>query len=241
MFVGEGPGVEEEEYGRPFIGRSGKILRGVLTQLGFQDFYITNAVTCRSCAPMLDPQGNPRLRKGLPIYKDEKPLPVHLSACNPRLQDEIYLVDPVVIVALGGTAAEVLLGRPLSILSMRGNPEHIEIAGAAHRPNLTDKKGAWHRKAAGQLSYPTEQNTVRYLVVPTLHPAYVARNLADRGPRSAFQLFVSDIKLALKIYTRYKGEAYGEAVDTEEEENQMDAVAVREEFDNAEDDFDIDD
>lgn len=231
MFIGEGPGVEEEAEGRPFIGRSGKILRGILQKLDFKDFYITNAVTCRACVPAEDAQGNPRFRKGVQVFKDERPLPPYLAACNPRLQEEIYLVDPIVIVALGGTAAETLLGRSVSILAIRGIPEHMSIKGAAFSPSVTDKKGVWGRKQGGHLVYPIEQNEVRYLVLPTLHPAYVARQMSDKGPRSPFMQFVDDIKMAIKVYHQYRFEVFGEVI-----EETPDDVDVREEFDD--EDFD---
>jgi DNA polymerase len=215
MFVGEGPGVDEEDQGVPFIGRSGKILRAVLARFGYENQYITNAVSCRACTPILDADGNQRFRRGgkgsvIPMFKDEPPLPVQLDACFPRLQEEIYLVDPVVIVTLGATAAKTLLRRPVSITKDRGNPEHAYITGALHKPVITEKKKAWVRKVGGVLHAPTEPSQVAYLVVPTLHPAYVARQLADKGPLSAFKLFASDIRLAIKIYERYMLEVHGE-------------------------------
>lgn len=210
MFVGEGPGIEEEEQGRPFVGTSGAILRQILSKLNFTTYYITNCVTCRSCTIVVDDAGNPRLRRGLPMYKDERPIAPQIEACRPRLEEEIYRVDPVVIVALGGTAAETLLRRQVSITKIRGIVEHAYVHGATHVPVLTEKKGAWARKSGGALSFPTEPNEVRYLVVPTLHPAFVARQLADKGPRGAFQLLVSDIKLAIKIYERHQLYIYGD-------------------------------
>lgn len=207
LFIGEGPGVEEERAGVPFVGTSGKILRNIIEKLQLSTYYITNIVSCRACVPVVDEAGNPRLRKGLPIFKDEKPLPTYIESCRARLEEEIYLVDPVVIVTLGNTAAEAILRRSVSITKMRGSPEECWVTGRTSRPVLTEKKNAWVRKSGGRLNLPTEPNKVHYLVVPTLHPAYVARQLADKGPQSPFRMLVDDINLAKRIFNRYVLEA----------------------------------
>lgn len=214
MFIGEGPGRNEEAQGRPFIGKSGMILRYVLEKLGATNCYVTNVVCCRSCSPVLDDAGNPILRsygKGpaLPVFRDEPPLPSHMDACMPRLYEEIYLVDPILIVTIGAKAAEALLGHSVKIGTIRGTETTIEIPGALARAVLTDKKGVWVRKSGGKLIQPTEQGTVKYLMIPTLHSAFVARRLADRGPDSATRLFVKDIRYAVKTYERILYEIYG--------------------------------
>ena len=212
LFVGEGPGKNEEWQGRPFIGRSGKILRKVVEALGANDYsYITNAVTCRSCSAVMDQAtGTPMLRENRRtgqkevIYKDEPPSPIHINACLPRLYEEIYLVDPIVIVSLGAKAAEALTGGSVTITTERGKERHVGIPGMTYKPVLTEKKGVWIRKVRGQLVSPVEQNEVRYLLVPTLHPAYVDRKLGDKGPASPFRQFFADIKKAIKIYERHQ-------------------------------------
>lgn len=128
----------------------------------------------------------------------------------PRLHEQIYLVDPVLIVSLGGPATEMLIGKSVAITQERGKERHITIPGATHRPVLTDKKKAWLRKVAGRLVAPTEPNEVRYLLLPTLHPAFVARRIEDRGPKSPIRQFASDIRKAIKIYEMYMMEVLGE-------------------------------
>lgn len=212
LFVGEGPGKNEEWQGRPFVGRSGKILRSVLEHLGATDVsYITNVVACRSCAPLIDQntntpmtRENKRTGKHELIWKDEPPSPIHMNACMPRLYEEIYLVDPVVIVALGNKAAEALTGGSVTITTERGKERHISIPGMTSRAVLTEKKGAWLRKVKGQYIAPVEQNEVRYLLVPTLHPAYVDRKLSDKGSSSPFRQFFADIQKAVKIFERHQ-------------------------------------
>lgn len=216
MFIGEGPGEVEENSGRPFVGPSGEILRGILNRLGVENHYISNIISCRSCEPFADAAGNPIIRKsfrGPPrfIWKDMPPSPAAIEACKPRLYEEIYLVDPVVIVALGATAAKTLLRKHVAITdpSIRGQPVHIQVPGAGMRAVVTDKKGVWARKIQGKLALPIERNEVSYLCIPTLHPAFVARRIADRGADSPFSQLAGDIKKAVQVYERFMTEAYG--------------------------------
>lgn len=214
MLIGEGPGKQEELAGEPFIGRSGQLLRKVLARLGIESVsYITNIVSCRSCAQDVDAAGIPlttRVRGvEVPKYKDQPPFPSQIEACLPRLLEEIYLVDPLVIVTLGGTAATALLRRPVTILRDSGNEEHIEVPGVAQVPNLTEKKGAWVRKVKGEWAAPTVRNRVRYLLIPTLHPAYVARSgAADFSDSSPLKKFFTHLKQAAADYVRL-AEYYG--------------------------------
>jgi uracil-DNA glycosylase len=209
MFIGEGPGREEEEWGRPFIGASGSLLRKILEGLGFTDHYITNLVACRSCEPRLDENQQPMFRGGRGgkpkelWMQDTPPKPMEWGACLARLHEEIYLVDPVVIVSLGGTAAEALIGRPVTITRDHGQPREIQIPGAGFDAVLTEKKREWYHKVRGQVVAPVRQASVGYLLVPALHPAYVLRKIADKGADSPFRLLVEDVRNAIKIYEEY--------------------------------------
>lgn len=216
MLVGEGPGADEELTGAPFVGRSGHILKRVLSVLGLADYYLTNIVCCRSCALVKNADGSPMMRKNfrkgghfLPVYKDEPPLPMQKAACRPRLLEEIYLVDPIIIVGLGGPACEALLGHSITITRDRGETSQISIPGASYRPVLTEKKQQWMRRVGGEDIAPTEPNEVLYHFIPTLHPAYVARELPDKGPGNAFQKFVADLKKAVTTYNTYLEEVFG--------------------------------
>lgn len=212
MFVGEGPGWREERDGRPFIGKSGSILRRALAKLGIDDIsYISNVVACRSCEQATDNLGQPifRERRGvkIPQWKDVSPPGPSVDACLPRLYEEIYIVDPVLVIALGVPASEALLGRSVKITKERGTPQHFTIPGAAWLPSLTEKKGVWRKDADGNLI--VEQNKVRYLLIPTLHPAHVLRMISDRGENSPFRQFMLDLKSATSIYERYMLEVHG--------------------------------
>lgn len=217
MFIGEGPGGTEEEQGRPFVGRSGQVLRRVIHKLGIAHCsYITNVVACRACAQAYTSEGQPmtrynrKLGRNLPVIRDEPPTPQQIVECLPRLYAEIYLADPILIVALGGEATKALITeRSFSIMSARGNTREITIPGAWHLPAVTEKKGVWLRKAKGQYIMPTEQNRVRYLLLPTLHPSFVLRKQRDRSFNNPVHVFLEDMKLAARIYDRYQVENCG--------------------------------
>jgi uracil-DNA glycosylase len=104
MFIGEGPGEEEDRQGEPFVGRAGQLLTEIITKgmgLRRSDVYIANIVKCR-------PPGN------------RNPEPDEIAACQPFLLAQIDAVDPQVIVALGKFAAQTLLETATPISKLRG-------------------------------------------------------------------------------------------------------------------------
>jgi uracil-DNA glycosylase family 4 len=104
MFVGEGPGREEDLQGEPFVGRSGQLLdRVVSEELGLtrDRFYIANVVKCR-------PPGN------------RDPLPAEIASCRPYLEQQIELIKPKVVVTLGNFATKLLLDTTEGITKVRG-------------------------------------------------------------------------------------------------------------------------
>ncbi|MDG2906802.1 MAG: uracil-DNA glycosylase [Acidimicrobiales bacterium] len=104
MFVGEGPGAQEDEQGLPFVGRSGRLLDRLLQEevgIDRSACYITNVVKCR-------PPGN------------RDPKPDEIVACRPYLSEQLALVDPAVIVTLGNFASKLLLDTETGITKLRG-------------------------------------------------------------------------------------------------------------------------
>lgn len=103
MFVGEGPGADEDEQGFPFVGKAGQLLDRMIEAMGFarDEVYVCNIVKCRP-------------------PKNRKPEPDEMAACRPFLIEQIDLLDPKVIVALGATAVEGLLGVSGGITRLRG-------------------------------------------------------------------------------------------------------------------------
>jgi len=103
MFVGEGPGADEDAQGLPFVGRAGQLLNNMIAAMGLkrEEVYIANVVKCR-------PPGN------------RTPEPEEANTCSPFLFQQIDVVRPEVLVALGATAATYLLGQRQPLAGLRG-------------------------------------------------------------------------------------------------------------------------
>jgi DNA polymerase len=110
MFVGEQPGDQEDIQGHPFVGPAGKILDKALEAAGIdrKEVYVTNAVKHFKW----EPRGKRRIHK--------KPNSLEITACKPWLEAEIDVLKPDVIVCLGATAAQALLGRDFKVSTQRG-------------------------------------------------------------------------------------------------------------------------
>lgn len=131
-FVGEGPGAQEDAQGVPFVGPAGELLDRMIQAMGLtrDDVYVCNIVKCRP-------------------PKNRKPTPEEMLACEPFLREQLELVDPEVVVAMGATAAQGLLG--------------WHDAGP-HGPGITRLRGQWKLYAG------------RTPLMPTFHPAYLLRS-----------------------------------------------------------------
>jgi uracil-DNA glycosylase len=110
MLVGEQPGDQEDIQGRPFVGPAGKILDKALEEAGIDrnEVYVTNAVKHFKW----EPRGKRRIHK--------KPNSLEIAACKPWIEAEIDVIHPQVIVCLGATAAQTLLGRQFKVSTQRG-------------------------------------------------------------------------------------------------------------------------
>lgn len=133
LFVGEGPGYDEDRLGEPFVGKAGQLLNKILKAIGLkrEDVYIANVVKCR-------PPGN------------RTPTPEEIVRCLPFLLKQIELIDPAFIVALGATAANALLKRNDKISDLRGKP--IPFDGgkrtllATYHPAALLRNPQWKKK-----------------------------------------------------------------------------------------------
>ena len=121
MLVGEQPGDQEDRQGHPFVGPAGRLLDAGLEQAGIDRsrVYVTNSVKHFKFVV---------IERGRRLHK--KPSAGEVRACNPWLQEEIRLVKPRVIVALGATAAQALLGKQFRVTQDRGKPIRSELAEA---------------------------------------------------------------------------------------------------------------
>jgi uracil-DNA glycosylase family 4 len=110
MFVGEAPGADEDEQGEPFVGAAGQLLTKIIQATGLSraDVYIANILKCRP-----DTRGQ--------SSGNRKPTPEEMATCIPYLHEQIDLIQPKVLVALGATAVEGLLGKTVGITKLRGN------------------------------------------------------------------------------------------------------------------------
>lgn len=159
MFVGEAPGSEEDKTGDPFVGPSGMILRSMWEGAGqsWEDVYTTNLVACR---PPGTPQRSP--------VNDEK------NPCFERLQEQIYIIDPLLLIAVGKQAMQYLIGgRAISIEDKHGKllSPGAKIGGVMF-PRTDDTKKTHH---------------LTYNVVPIYHPAYILRRDSYNDATDTFE------------------------------------------------------
>ena len=134
MLIGEAPGAEEDRLGEPFVGQAGKLLDNMLAAIGLKrgdNVYIANVLKCR-------PPGN------------RNPEPEEVAKCTPFLRQQIALIRPKLIIAMGRFAAQTLLASDASISSLRGRVyryEGVPLIVTYHPAyllrNLPDKAKAW--------------------------------------------------------------------------------------------------
>ena len=129
MFVGEGPGFDEDHKGEPFIGRSGKLLDKIMESIGLtrQTVYIANIVKCH---PMTDPSDPEK------HGNDRPPSPEEIAACRGWLDTQIRTISPRFIVTLGAVPARVLLGDNTPISKIRGVWREYEPGAGAPKVRL---------------------------------------------------------------------------------------------------------
>ncbi|MEO8206595.1 MAG: uracil-DNA glycosylase [Chthoniobacterales bacterium] len=141
MFVGEAPGADEDKEGEPFVGRAGQLLTKIIEAMGFtrDSVYIGNVLKCRPDMPEGE-SGN------------RKPRPEEMDTCLPWLKQQIALIKPKALVALGATAAEGLLKTTAPMRDLRGRWhefEEIPVMVTYHpayllrNQSLTEKRKVW--------------------------------------------------------------------------------------------------
>ena len=151
VFVGEAPGYEEDKKGQAFVGRAGELLTKMIIAMGLtrDDVFICNVLKCR-------PPGN------------RDPLADEILACSPYLRQQLQIIQPQVLIALGSPAAKTLLNTAQSIGKLRGRFHDYFLSG-------NTGEGA---------SIP---------LMPTYHPAYLLRNPAEKGKSWADLQMVMDM------------------------------------------------
>ncbi len=135
MVVGEGPGETEDKLGRPFVGRAGELLDKMLLSIGLprEDVFICNTVKCR-----------PTLDTGQRLA-NRAPTPDEMRNCRPYLDEQIAIVMPRVILALGAPAAKSFMGEKFSITKQRGQwsdgPSGIPVIATFHPAYILRQTG----------------------------------------------------------------------------------------------------
>ena len=109
MFIGEAPGVDEDRQGEPFVGRAGQLLTRIIETMGLrrEEVYIANILKCR-----------PDTAPG--SFGNRPPTPLEMQTCRPYLVEQIEIIQPKVLVALGAVAVEGLLGTRRTMRELRG-------------------------------------------------------------------------------------------------------------------------
>jgi uracil-DNA glycosylase len=109
MFIGEAPGVDEDRQGEPFVGRAGQLLTRIIETMGLirEEVYIANILKCRPDTP----PGS---------FGNRPPTPLEMQTCRPYLVEQIDIIQPKVLVALGAVAVEGLLGTRGTMRELRG-------------------------------------------------------------------------------------------------------------------------
>lgn len=141
MFVGEAPGADEDEQGEPFVGKAGQLLNRIIQAMGLtrDTVYIGNILKCRPDTPRQ-------------VSGNRKPTPEEMQTCLPYLHEQIDLIRPKVLVALGATAVEGLLGKTAGITRLRGHWQTyrgIPLMPTYHpayllrNQSITEKRKVW--------------------------------------------------------------------------------------------------
>jgi uracil-DNA glycosylase family 4 len=190
MVIGEGPGSKEEETGRPFVGASGELLDAYFEDREYprSKVFITNLVSCRSCVKV-------KLNRGDDAVMDMPPSRSSISACSPRLYEQIYVVDPVIIVALGATALKAL-----------ANDEALKVM----KKEVTLKNWLGEVFTTFVPGKSRDENgdpiMLRYPVLVANHPAYIIRigGLTDTSPDSPLMRFGRHLDKALALTAEYR-------------------------------------
>jgi DNA polymerase len=164
VFVGEQPGDQEDRQGAPFVGPAGAMLDKALEDAGIprSDVYVTNAVKHFKW----EPRGKRRIHK--------KPRASEIKACKPWLEAELRAVKPHIVVCLGATAAQSMLGSQFKLMQNRGKVM-TPPAGMDAAPGGSDLR-----------------------IIATIHPSAVLRAPDAEGRRQAYASLVADLKVVAK-------------------------------------------
>ncbi len=167
LFIGEAPGADEDSMGEPFVGKAGELLTRIITAMGLtrDQVYIANVLKCRPDTP-----GQ--------FSGNRKPNPEEMATCLPFLQEQIELIRPKVLIALGATAIEGILGTsPIQVTKVRGQWmqfRNIPLMPTFHpayllrNESVTEKRKVWEDMMAvmEQIGMPISEKQRRFFTKP---------------------------------------------------------------------------
>jgi len=218
MFISDYPREEAELTGNPLSGDSMLLLKAATEKYGIDQYsYYTHVSICRSAQPATTKSGGIktyRNKKGKPmiIWQDMAMTSDTMNTCRVRIFQEIYLVDPLLIVTLGPYAKAAILKDRSALSSDRGNFRILTVEGRSRVPVLTEKRKKWVRSYKnGNWKVLTKPRSVQYLCMSTYHPDFVTSTINSKDTGSdEFMQFMQDIELVAKTFHKYKEVIYGE-------------------------------
>lgn len=175
LFVGEGPGADEDVQGEPFVGQAGKLLDNMLMAIKLKrskNVYIANIVKCRP-------------------PENRTPATDEIAQCMPYLQRQIALIQPKLIVALGKVASNALLGKDATLASLRGKLHDYRVSTATGLDEIQEE-GSSHLSSIPHQTTSSHRVRTTIPLIVTYHPAYLLRTPSEKA--KAWQ----DLILAVK-------------------------------------------
>lgn len=175
VIIGSGPSVEDDEEGIPFLGEWGEVLDAQLehVKMSREEFFLMNLVACRPFTKSVD------FKTGREIIEEREPTPLERSSCRPQWEEVIYLIDPLIIVAMGKTAIQEVTGmRSITMQTVVGRLARCVIPGRTtgvvypvmpmyHPKELlktgdTFQGGPWHRAQVAWVKTVQVLDQLRY-------------------------------------------------------------------------------
>lgn len=202
LFVGDPVDNTDECTGVPFSHPRYAPIHQILGLRPDIPFALTHMLLCRACVPVRESNGTIQIdRYGLGRYRTVEPDKSSMDACRKRLHEEIYLLDPLIIVALGLQALRAL--NPRVAAPLTGTFYDVPVQGLTSVPVRT-AAGRWERKVRGQIVRPSAPRTVRYIALFTVGVRDLEQFGASEDPDREASVFARDMKAVVKLWDFYQ-------------------------------------
>lgn len=197
-FLARGKYIRETNTFEP---SGGDMVRRLFQELKFHEVYYTGTTLCRACHI---PEELPGAQEGVAWHRDRPALDPEIKACRTRLHEEIYIVDPLLILALGQTVAKALTGR---IITSYGGLQQLAIPARTQRAHITSR--GWpvkDKRDPRGFRCPSEPWEIEYPLMVLRDPDDVLRNRHNKDPRGEMPQFIEHVKLAVRMVREYRNE-----------------------------------